>query len=715
MNPKRPNHENKKKTIVVLTMSESAGSSYIEDLKEVLSEEQADYLLYTPKTFPKEGYVPQASTYLVSTNAILYTNGIVQELPLGMHMVETRVSFQIPELDRVCQIPEGTSCLLVNTTEPLALECIVDFHSNGIFNVQLTPYWPAADMHPEITTAITAGDADLIPPHIKSVYDLGHRHVSPDTVSEILLAIDMEYMLEEEAFRNYAAKFPPLRNQSEKLLKRSIQYKSVTNYLMESSDYGIIGINDDDRIFCINQNAIDLLNLENAIQTGRHYKEALPFIDTADYCTRTDVSWPVQHIYQHGDTTLTVSARTIVDRGRFRGLFIRLQRYADAENKLHDARQKLLSKGHTAKYAFSDIIGSSPAITEICRMARKMAATNSAILITGESGTGKELLASAIHNASGRSQYPYIAINCAAMPEHLLESELFGYEEGAFTGARKNGKLGLFEHAHRGTLFLDEIEDMSPSLQVKLLRVLQEKEIMRVGGTKIINVDVRIIAATNINIETMVRDGLIRKDLYYRLSTMQLELPPLRHRKEDIPLLVKHFRLQENLHFRLSDAVMARFMTHPWDGNIRELKNCMEYFQCLDKSVVQPEDLPRQFQSRTYSAYSPDSDFPLTGDFAGDSEEMACSPGREQNGVHNFTAEEAFVLQALYRAYRKNRLIGRRAICQLASKENLMITEQEIRKLLKRLESRELVKVGRGRAGSRLTPKGIALMQKGTL
>ena len=683
-------------------------------LPEILPEDQADFLLYTPETFPRTGYVPGVSAYLVSTNAIRYTNGIVQELPLGMHMVETHVAFQNPELERISKIPDGTACLLVNTTEPLALECIVDFHSSSIFNIQLTPYWPGAEVHPEIKTAITAGDAALIPPHIQSVYDLGYRHVSPDTISEILLAIDMEYMLEDEAFRRYAAKFPPQRSQSEKLLQHSAQYKSVTGYLMESSDYGIVGINDDDRIFCINQNAVDLLNLDSAVQTGRHYSEVLPFINTADYAENTDENRTLQQVCQYGDTTLTVSVRTILDHGRFRGLFIHLQRYADAENKLHDARQKLLNRGHTAKYTFSDIIGSSPAIQETCRMARKMAATNSAILITGESGTGKELLASAIHNASGRSQYPYIAINCAAMPENLLESELFGYEEGAFTGARKNGKLGLFEHAHRGTLFLDEIEDMSPSLQVKLLRVLQEKEIMRVGGTKIINVDVRIIAATNVNIETMVRDGLIRKDLYYRLSTMQLELPPLRHRKEDIPLLVKHFRLQDNLHFRLSDGVMARFMAHHWDGNIRELKNCLEFFQCLDKSMIQPEDLPRQFQNRLYAAWSPDSDFPLEGDFAPASAAPQ-NPPSPAAGKAGFTAEEAFVLQALYGAYQENRLIGRRTICDLAHEENLMLTEQEIRKLLKILESRELVKVGSGRAGSRLTPEGVALMQKGII
>ena len=339
-------------------------------------------------------------------------------------------------------------------------------------------------------------------------------------------------------------------------------------------------------------------------------------------------------------------------------------------------------------------------------MARKMAASNSAILITGESGTGKELLASAIHNESSRAKYPYIAINCAAMPEHLLESELFGYEEGAFTGARKNGKVGLFEHAHRGTLFLDEIEDMSPSLQVKLLRVLQEKEIMRVGGTKIINVDVRIIAATNVNLDSMVQDGLIRKDLYYRLNTMQLELPPLRSRREDILPLVQHFCHQDRLHFRLSDAVMNRFMQHHWDGNIRELKNCMEYFQCLEKDIIQPEDLPRQFRRTSRSTPQPDSPVLYP---------QRQSLPTETSSERRLSDEENFVLQCLYQAFCEKRLIGRRTICDLAQEGHQMLTEQEIRKILKNLEASGLVKVGSGRAGSRLTPAGVALMQKGMI
>lgn len=198
-----------------------------------------------------------------------------------------------------------------------------------------------------------------------------------------------------------------------------------------------------------------------------------------------------------------------------------------------------MSKGHAAKYTFDDIVGNSLVIRQTKQLAGKMACSNSAVLIYGQTGTGKELFAQSIHNASPRRNYPFIAINCSAIPENLLESELFGYAEGAFTGARKGGKSGFFEQAHGGTLFLDEISEMNIHLQTRLLRVLQEKEVTRIGGDSVINVDVRIIAASNKKLKTLVNQSAFRKDLYYRLNVLSLQIPPLEERREDIPLLLE--------------------------------------------------------------------------------------------------------------------------------------------------------------------------------
>ena len=222
----------------------------------------------------------------------------------------------------------------------------------------------------------------------------------------------------------------------------------------------------------------------------------------------------------------------------------------------------------------------SRAMASVLELAAKVADVNSTVLIVGESGTGKELVAKLIHREGKGESKPFIKINCGAIPENLLESELFGYERGAFTGARKEGKPGLFELANRGTLFLDEIGEMSPFLQVKLLRAIQEKTVMRVGGVSPTQVDVRIIAATHRNLANMVKEGTFREDLYYRLMVVPIQLPPLRERKEDIPLLVMHFIERFNKEFgfdkSVSPQVIDRLTEYSWPGNVRELENAIE-------------------------------------------------------------------------------------------------------------------------------------------
>ncbi|MHB8171973.1 MAG: sigma-54 interaction domain-containing protein [Thermincolia bacterium] len=233
-----------------------------------------------------------------------------------------------------------------------------------------------------------------------------------------------------------------------------------------------------------------------------------------------------------------------------------------------------------AKYSFDDIVGSSDEIMAASEQAVRTAATPATVLLRGESGTGKELFAHAIHNASQRYRGKFIRVNCAALTESLLASELFGYEEGAFTGASKGGKVGLFEEANGGTIFLDEIGDVSLSIQAKLLRVLQEKEIIRVGGTKSISVDARAIAATNANLEQKIKEGTFREDLYYRLNVVPIFIPPLRRRKADIPGLAYFLIGKFNQEYgrkveRVQPQVMEILAQYHWPGNIRELENVL--------------------------------------------------------------------------------------------------------------------------------------------
>ena len=254
------------------------------------------------------------------------------------------------------------------------------------------------------------------------------------------------------------------------------------------------------------------------------------------------------------------------------------------------------------RYEFHNIIGHSPQMQEVFKMIEKIAPSQSTVMIYGESGTGKELVARALHSHSKRRDQRFLAVNCAAIPDSLLESEMFGYERGAFTGAIAQ-KKGLFEEADNGTLFLDEIGDLDVMLQAKLLRVLQEGEFQRVGGTKTLKANVRVLAATNKNLEEEVKEGRFRQDLYYRLNVVPIFLPPLRAKKEDIPSLAAHFLEKYNARHgkqvkRITSNAMKRLLDYRWEGNVRELESVIERSVILaDSDVIDVESLPEKLQT----------------------------------------------------------------------------------------------------------------------
>jgi len=276
----------------------------------------------------------------------------------------------------------------------------------------------------------------------------------------------------------------------------------------------------------------------------------------------------------------------ILVEGETQGMIITFQDVERIQKLEHKIRRNLISRGYVARYAFDDIVAKSKIMEETIKRAQRFAKVDSTILIYGESGSGKEMFAQAIHQASSRSKEPFVAINCAALPESLLESELFGYVEGAFTGARKGGKPGLFEQAHKGTLFLDEIGEMSERLQARVLRVLEEGQVMRLGADRLLPVDVRIITATNKNLKELVKEKKFREDLFYRLYVLNLNIPPLRLHKEDIPFLADSFMREYCRRFKkkvrkAEEGVYNLLKQYNWPGNVRELKNVMERMMLL--------------------------------------------------------------------------------------------------------------------------------------
>lgn len=360
--------------------------------------------------------------------------------------------------------------------------------------------------------------------------------------------------------------------------RKEMQQSALFRTVVNNNKIGILALNENSQITVISSSAEKLLNESKSHFIGKKVKDLLPQLAMPEGLSEKE---QVQSnlIIKHNNKKIVANHFPVKLSGEKFGSIITLEDLTEIQNNELKIREKIKEKSLFAQYHFKDIVGSSKVIINTIDIARRYSQTSSSILITGESGTGKELFAQSIHNESERKKGPFVAINCAALPENLLNSELFGYEEGAFTGAKKGGKQGLFELAHKGTIFLDEISEMPLHLQSRLLRVLQEKEVMRLGGDRIIPVDIRIITATNKNLELCVKEKSFREDLYYRISVLQLYLPPLRLRLDDIKDLLLRFPVQNIVSNKETyNEIVKLLMNHDWPGNIREFENVIERF-----------------------------------------------------------------------------------------------------------------------------------------
>lgn len=357
--------------------------------------------------------------------------------------------------------------------------------------------------------------------------------------------------------------------------KQNEELNTIFNIINE----GLIMFDPAGNITLMNQLASSLFNEEKFL-TSSDNSMTFPWVEQVITSMKKDEA--MLNVLQEYKNTKYISSIYPVRYGeKISGAVMKLQRIQDIQGIEQCIRNQLFKHGLIASHTFADIIGNSAILKKSIMMARRYSGVDSTVLITGESGTGKELFAQSIHNCSLRINGPFVAVNCAAIPPTLLESELFGYKEGAFTGARKSGKTGLFELAHNGTIFLDEIGEIDMSIQARLLRVLEEKRIMRLGDDKIIPVNVRIIAATNKNLHEMVKNGQFREDFFYRLNVLAIELPPLRKRKEDLELLIHHFLKKECTKLKrppihIKPEGMKILINYDWPGNIRELANIIE-------------------------------------------------------------------------------------------------------------------------------------------
>lgn len=682
-----------RKKLAIVTKSKEVISAYENQLKTLFGD-LVEIGIYNFEDGSANN-IKKTDLYLISTSACEFFE---DKFLKNKDVVISDLTITKDKLEFLKKIPKGKRAVLFNVTIKMTYETISCLYHLGVNNIEFIPGYPEMKEFPDADIIITPAEGAIIPQKYrdKEIIDIGHRVLDANTIIEIALKLEYEHILYYKGIKEYLKTVASNDYSLNEILEKSTTAESQLQILLKTMDIGVVGVDKDNYICACNEGAEKILNRKFKNIAGDKadiYFPMIPFDEVKD--SKKEIK---SRLIKINDQPINLNITPIVRADNYMGAFAFLQKFQDEELKQQELRRQLMCKGHIAKYTFNDILGESPQIIKTKDIAKKMARTNSAILITGESGTGKELFAHSIHNSSERKDFPFVAINCAAIPENLLESELFGYEEGAFTGAKKGGKIGLFEFAQMGTLFLDEIEGMSPSLQIKLLRVIQEKEIMKIGGDKVIKIDVRFIAATNENLKIMMKEGKFRKDLYYRINTLPITILPLRERRDDIYLLVNKFIKEIGGEFRFSKRAKEAFDLYNWEGNIRELKNYTEFFCYLDKEVIEYEDLPVAI-----SDYFEEE----IGNEENIREELESSDDeklRERAGSR--FSSYLFILNKIKENNILRKSAGRKGLAEECYKKEIYLSEQEIRKILKDLEELELISVYKGRKGSVLTDKG---------
>lgn len=433
---------------------------------------------------------------------------------------------------RLYGIPTGTKVLIISSTGYYSLDLIYFLRQLGLDHLEYIPGGPESDAISKADVIVTPGQRFYIPPTDLEIIDIGWRPYSVGSLLQVIqmLGCDTELMLNRILAHSKDVVILP--ESIIHMFSLDSHQRKISRSLLEMTQGANFLLGEGLHLRELNQEAKRLLVKSESFfeQVQEHVQTDMEKLPREKFdiqgLHKREARWSIEG----KNFEATIYGDPTIDRGEI--LVSLKERVSEKDNASHQ------SHGHFARYHFEDILGKSPALNKSIEQARRIAGVDKNVLITGETGAGKELFAQSIHNASSRSDQSFIAINISSLPAELIESELFGYESGAFTGARKEGKIGLIESADQGTLFLDEIGETPPQVQTKLLRTLQEGEIMRIGSTQVIPVNVRFIAATNRDLYALSEEGKFRKDLFYRLNALPLEVPALRKRQMDIPILV---------------------------------------------------------------------------------------------------------------------------------------------------------------------------------
>lgn len=659
----------------------------------------------------KEGELLSGDAFLLSNERLLS--------PLKTHIQDFKKvvimnrSIGKAGLPAIFDIPAGTDVLLVNDSYETSVHTVYSLYELGISHLNLIPYDEALEssgIYRSLDYALTPNEAWLIPPYIKNIVNIGYRVISFDTLLKLTGVLGLDAAVINRNLIRYLRSLAENNSHFHANYLDSYLKGQMLNLVIHDSPSAILVVNDSNQLVYSNEQANLLLRLDE----GR--SAPLSSLIGQEMASLIHSSANNSLItFQEENYVLEKSPLMLMDQ--LMGYCITLQNEKNLRQIEINLNSHLRQKGLYARHRFEDIIHVSPAMEACISTAKQAAVTDYTILIRGESGTGKELIAQSIHNYSRRKDCPFVAINCAALPESLLESQLFGYEGGSFTGAQKSGKPGLFEQAHRGTIFLDEIGDISPNLQSQLLRVLQEKQIMRIGSDKIITIDVRVIAATNRNLEEQVRCGKFRSDLFYRLNVIPILIEPLRRRREDIlPLLAVFLG---NAWSQVSEEERQQLTRYHWPGNVRQLESAAIYYKTLHAFPAylnESGEDPSEQAPTKYASVSEQALEPAQSHTSESVQSHAPVPAQAHAPVNaqgfslrlpNDSEElNTLILQLIASATAPFHGIGRSALQQQLCASGITMSDGKLRLLLVDLEQQGLITISRGRRGCQITGAG---------
>ena len=594
----------------------------------------------------------------------------------------------VDSIEKLVSIGIGKTVLLVNDTMAAAEDAVESLQSIGFSHWKYIPYSPEVDLNSlpkdDICCTISVGEPELVPEGFGPVYEIGTRIISIQTIAEIWSWLEWPLDAVERYINKYLEQVISMSQRAYDSTTRLDDANRNLMALINTMDDGMMVYDRrHERIEFWNNHLRMISGIVEDV-TDKNLNQVIADREVIEFLMTEPGD--VDSILIEWNGKSLVATRFPLDGDREVCTFRSVETIQTDSSKLS---RQLVRKGLYSKYTFDDIYGRSAVIQDTKRRALRLAQTDLNVLIEGESGTGKEMFAAAIHQASDRRDKPYLAINFSALNDNLMESELFGYEEGAFTGARRGGKAGVFEMANGGTIFLDEIGDISPKMQTGLLRVLQEKEVMRIGDGKIRYVDVRIIAATNQNLMEKVEQGLFREDLYYRLKIGYLYVPPLRSHKEDIPYLAQMLLLQDGQEeVSMSPELLGWMENQSWPGNVRELKNTSIYMNALRTGpVIGMEDLPDQrYMEKNRLRRQPES--------------MEAVRKRDVQQVTD--RKDDVLLELIEALLAEGILLGRRQLLEESRKRGICQTEYQLRKRLTALEQNGKIIMGKGKVGIQL-------------